>query len=186
MGEHDELTDAETTTRVALRDNLVSRHSDRVWDANTSDALFFRDASVALLPSFDVAKISGLMKFRSGLDKHALPRSIAASVPTSDEQVRRDPTPFGTTARNAPRGGPRVIFSHAMVPGVRSSAGRPPAMLQTVVQPPAVGPPTQMTICLIFSAMEKRRRCTSITRKAPSTKRWPDSRKGHCRGRRTY
>lgn len=47
MIEHDELTDVGKTTRVALRDALVSRHCGRVWDSNTADS---RPDEVAFWP----------------------------------------------------------------------------------------------------------------------------------------
>ena len=85
---HENLSDVTKTTRLALRDAFISRHCGRLWDPNTPDPSFFRDASIALLPSFAIKPILEFMKLRTGLDERALPRNIRAHVPTPDDEVQ--------------------------------------------------------------------------------------------------
>lgn len=68
-------TEVAKTIRLALRDAFISRYCGRVWDPNTLNPSIFRDASIALLPSFDISPILVFTKLQTGLDDRSLPRT---------------------------------------------------------------------------------------------------------------
>ena len=86
--DHQNLTDVVKTTHLDLRNTFVSKHCRRVRDPNKSDPSYFRDASTALLPSFDIKPMLEFMKLRTSLDERALPRYTRALVKTTDNEVQ--------------------------------------------------------------------------------------------------
>jgi len=79
------------TIRLTLRDAFVSSHCGRVWEPNTPDPSIFRDASIALLPSFAMKPILEFMKLQTGLDERALPPNTCVHIPTTDDEVQEKP-----------------------------------------------------------------------------------------------
>lgn len=59
-----------------------------MWYSSTPDPSFFWDASIELLPPFDITPILELMKFLAGHNERTLPWDTRATVPTTDKQVQ--------------------------------------------------------------------------------------------------
>lgn len=97
MVPHAQLTDTGRATRMALRSAMVSRYHGRVWSGNQSFPSFYRDAQVALVPSYSKANVLQWMKLET-IDASAVstPQSVA---PTAQAEVtaRIDATWKGIT-----------------------------------------------------------------------------------------
>lgn len=83
-----DLTEVARVIRAELNKALVSRFYGRVWDPNTPDPSFFRDASVLLTPPFKKGAYLDGLALVDG-DEEGLPVSRDVSVPTSATEVKK-------------------------------------------------------------------------------------------------